>query len=340
MQTNDLGAIRATLNAHLDSLRAPNAPYGHYQMKQGGRVELYAATDAAISRTVMGENLQQSLSPADRQAWISHINSFAQPDGTYTDLPESAGLWHSPEHRNGMVIGALGPLGGRQPRPVSLYDRFDTAAKIGPWLESVNWCQFWTGSHVFWGGMHCFSLSARCTQAWQAAAFAWLDANLDPVSGWWRKGVLHDGNAERQELEGLGGGCHIWPIYQHLGRAFPCPTQVIDSILNMQKPDGSWLNFGNYMELDALYGLKYMGSLAPQHRRGDIAQAVERHGRLVAERWPAFLAGNPNQHMILALCGAFGLLQQHAPDTWRDSNTWSDIFSDPKLYQTRAVETL
>ncbi len=93
--------------------------------------------------------------------WIEHINSFANEDGTYR-----TGI-RAIEHANGTVIGALGALGGKQKYPVRLYDALDSAEKVGPWLEKINWKGQWSGSHVFWGAMHCFSLSSRCTPQWR-----------------------------------------------------------------------------------------------------------------------------------------------------------------------------
>lgn len=130
----------------------------------------------------------------------------------------------------------------------------------------------------------------------------------------------------------------LWPVYQHHDRRFPYPRQVIDSILAIQQPDGSWLGYGNYMELDALYGLAYMSSLAPQYRRSDILDAARRHGRGLAAKWPAFLAKQPDLHVLLGAVGAFGLLQQLLPQTFLDNSHWTDIFSDSRLYQTRLVE--
>ena len=92
------------------------------------------------------------------------------------------------------------------------------------------------------------------------------------------------------------------------------------------------------MELDALYGLAYMRSLAPQHRRTDILDAARRHGRGLIAQWPAFLARKPDLHVLLGAVGAFGLLQQLLPESFVDDARWTDIFSDPRLYQTTAVE--
>ena len=325
----DLSRVRREVRAYADALHVPGKPYGCYQDPRDKAPSLYASCDVVHMRTIMGEDLRKTLTPTQRNEWIAHINAFARPDGTYGPPRKH----HSYEHANGMVTGALGVLGGRQMRPVHFYETFDTPEEVGPWLEKIDWHRQWGGSHLFWGGMHCFSMSRRCTPAWRDRAFAWLDVELDPRTGWWRKGVAPAG-----PLEPLGGGAHIWPIYQHHGRRFPHPQRVIDSILALQKPDGSWLKLGNYMELDALYGLTYMSSLAPSHRRADILEAARKYGRAFVERWPTFLARRPDLHSLLGAVGSFGLLNQLLPETYKDEVRWTDIFSDVRLYQTRSVE--
>ncbi len=325
----DLSTIRRQVMAYVDSLQVPGRPYGCYRDKPNAPPSLYAACDVAILRTIMGEDLKQTVPEPQRKEWIDYINSFADEDGTYHGGKQD----HSRAHANGMVIGALGPLGGRQKYPVRLYDALDTPEKVGPWLEKVDWCHQWGGSHFFWGGMHCFSMSRRCTQAWLSKAFEWLDANLDPNTGWWRKGV-----SPAAPHEPLGGGAHIWPIYQHHNHRFPYPERVIDSILEIQKPDGSWLGYGNYMELDALYGLACMKSLAPDYRKADVASAVSRHGDRLVKVFPDYLRRGPNVHVLLGVVGTFGLLRQMMPEVYVDIVQWTDIFSDVRLYQTDRVE--
>jgi hypothetical protein len=328
----DLSRIRSEASAYAETLRVPSGAAGIYRTPQSPEADMYASCDMAIMRTIMGEDLRTTLTADQRNDWIAHVNSFALPDGNYQRYTHL-----SFEHANGMVIGALGVLGGRQKHPVQLYNAFDTPGKVESWLERIDWREQWSGAHLFWGGMHCFSMSSRCTEAWRRAVFDWLDAELDPQTGWWRKGVPHAPRV--QALQPLGGGAHIWPVYQHHHRRFPFPERVIDSILALQKSDGSWLGYGNYMELDALYGLAYMSSLAPQYRREDILAAAHRHGRGLVRAWPDFLAGHPDLHWLLGAVGGFGLLNQLLPGVYHDERPWTDIFSDKRLYQTAKVET-
>ena len=118
---------------YINSLQVEGKPYGHYRFKPGEEPSFYATTDVAIMRTIMGENLKESLSEKQRLEWIEYINSFANPDGTYK------GGRHVEHHRNWMAISALGPLEGKQLYRVQFYDDFNTTEKIGPWLDQIDW---------------------------------------------------------------------------------------------------------------------------------------------------------------------------------------------------------
>ena len=326
----DLAIARQQILEYCSSLQLSGKPYGAVRTRAlpDAPATLYASCDVAWIRACMGEELKRTLTATQRQQWIGHINSFVRPDGTYEN-PN-----HSETHRNGMVIGALAVLGGKQEYPVSLYDEFDELNEIVPWLEEIRWERQWGASHLFWGGMHCYSMSSGCSRPWRERVFQWLDDNLDPETGWWRKGVPQAG----RHIEVLGGAAHIWPIYQHHQQRFPYPQQVIDSILAMQQPDGSWLGFSNYMELDALYGLAYMHSLVPAYRTDDVAAAARRHGRLVQSRYAQFLSACPDAHTLLAVVGTLALLQELDSERFCDDIRWSDIFSARKFYETDRVE--
>ena len=333
-----LADVRAVMYEHLGSLRDPAGPVGAYRGGLGRSTDFYSSLDVALMRTLMGEDLRTSLPPAERRAWADHINSHQRPDGTFTGIFTH----HSQLHAHGMVIGALGALGESMRHRHSLYAPFADPGSVAGWLARINWAEQWTASHLFWGGMHCYSLSRHCPPVWRETVFAWLDAQLDRATGWWAKGIPH---TDRHQA--LGGSAHILPIYQHHDRAFPAPEALIDSILALQLPDTRWLDQPghypvSYLELDALYALKFAGDSAPAHRGGEIRDAVRRFGRYVESAWSGdratLLAEHP--HVLLGLVGTFGLLQQHLPDEYVDSVTWTDIFSDRRLYQVDAATGL
>jgi hypothetical protein len=333
----DLRRVKEDMNQYCDRLLDREGPYGCYRTARGARPDLYASCDIAQIRAIMGENLAD-LPEEKRTEWIDHINSFVDlyyKDGRYSDTHA-----HSLLHANGMVIGALSVLGGKQQLPVRLYDDFNTVEKVEPWLEQIDWVNQWRASHLFWGGMHVFSFSKHCSSAWRDVVFAWLDRNLDEQTGWWRKNVPH-GNRHQP----LGGSVHIIPLYQHHGRMFPYPERVIDSVLALQLPSGSWLKTDSihvmsYLELDALYALLYMRELAPGYREGEVNDAAVRYGRLVEAYYRSkkeqLFALHP--HQVLAAVGTFGLLQALLPEQYVDDIRWSDIFSDVRFYDTASVE--
>jgi hypothetical protein len=98
----------------------------------------------------------------------------------------------------------------------------------------------------------------------------------------------------------------------------------------------------SYLELDALYALEYMRSLAPDFRRADIMAAVERYFRLVSKYYAESRAQlfTLHPHNVLAAVGTFGLLQRLAPDLVPGSTQWTDIFTDSRFYNVRAVEAI
>jgi len=333
-----LSDVRKSVNEHFESLLESDKPYGSYRTGVSTETDLYASCDVAIAKHLMGERLVHTLENRQREEWISYINSFQQPeDGSYTER-----FNHSKLHANGMTIGALGVLNGKQRYQVCLYNEFNTREKVIPWLEQINWASQWSASHKFWGGIHCYSMSKECSRDWLATVFHWLNTNIDPDTGWWRKGVHH---TDRHQP--LGGSVHILPIYQHHEMAFPLPEKVIDSVLGLQLPDGRWLNRKNgdkhvmhYLELDALYALDFMRRLVPGYRKYDIENAVSRYADLVYEYWndPVQHWKEQHPHHILSIVGTFGLLQKFLPGRFKDPLEWSDIFSDRALYNTSAVE--
>lgn len=335
VSTFDLDDLRDEVLGIFASRHRPEKQFGYYEPPPDSDTGLlYESTDVVLAMVIMNvDPLSVYDSAGQLQAWADYINSFQNEEGHCENAS------HSDLHRNGMVISALGPLRARQKYRVSQYDNFNTPEKLVRWLESLDWVNAYGMSHLVWGGPCYYSFSRECTAEWLDTCIDWLNDNLDPQTGWWRKGVEHD-----VHFAGLGCGCHIWPIYQHHQRPFPYPEAVIDSILALQNEDGGIVdNWVGYIQLDALYGLAYMQQLAPQHRRDDVLAAVNRYADRLLERldelWPYFKGRHA--HTILAIVGILGCLNQLLPDRFVTAGeAWTDIFSDIRFFQTAQVEAI
>lgn len=330
-----LPTVRAVVLDYLESLRDREGPYGCYRYGPGTRPDLYASFDAALMRAMMGEDLG-TLSDSQRRQWIDHLNSYQKAsDGSYFDT-----FGHSPLHANGLVIGALSLLGGRQRYPVRLYEAFADEANVEAWLEQLDWRIIWRESHKIWGGCIPQSFLPSCAPGWGKRVFSWLDARLDPQTGWWCRGVPHT-----DAYQGLGGASHIWPLYQHHDRRFPLPERVIDSILAMQTSSGRWQDLPEtdpptYLEKDATYGLIYMGALAPGYREADIRTASVRYAEFLGRNFDTHRGAFPSLHLHLVrpTVSVYAMLQRLLPDRFADEFAWTDVFTDRRVYRADLVQ--
>lgn len=337
----NLSDVRDYIYNYYDKLLDKDGPYGCYREEKGGRTTLFASVEAAMRRTIIGEDLQISLTKKQRQQWIDLINSYAYqpygktPDGSYSDGFYSRNknghfLW-----MNSKIIAALGILGGKQKFPVTFYNEFNTKEKLIDWLERYNWKWQFLSAHFFQGGITYYSFSKKCSSEWRESVFIWLNNNLDEKTGFWTKG-LKPGNHYQQ----LGGSALLLPLYQHHNRIFPYPERLIDSILNFQFPSGRWFNVKhrhdmNFLEYDVLYTLHYLSSLVPNYRKDDIKRAVQKYSDLVLKFWP-----NRGETFKLDkwFMGIFAILQKMNPDKFYDDVTWTDRFGDKRFFQTDKVE--
>lgn len=337
--------IEADYRNQFERLEDRDGPYGCYRRAVCDRPDLYASVDVALMRGIMQEDLTQALSDHERDEWVSHINSFADSehgssDGSYFDRLNLGKL-----HANGQVIGALGLLGGKKAHPCELYLPFNEPASVKAWLESeIDWSQIWSASHQFWGGAVFYSQHEDSTTAWLDAVINWLDNEADPETGWWRKDIK-----PTRPFEQLGGAAHILPVYQHHDRTPPHPEKLVDSVLAMQDSDARWMpasvgHLGgypmHYLDMDALYILWLAGCWTSGYRQDDTRDAVNRYTGVVIEyyehkRQEMFQL---HPHFWMSALGIFGLLQRLVPERFDEVLGWTDIFSDIRLYQTKAVE--
>lgn len=130
----DLSLVRKNIRKQCNSLLDKDGPYGSYRGGSGTHTSLHSSCDVAIMRTIMVEDLMVTLSDVQRQQWIDFINSFAISRGSdYGSYCDTYGhLFH---HANGLVIGALGVMGGRQKDPDGGKKESFMLTGTSPWEE-------------------------------------------------------------------------------------------------------------------------------------------------------------------------------------------------------------
>jgi len=317
----DLDAVRTRTRRWYERLAAPGMPYGAYRLTPGRPPDMYASADIAWIRWMMDD---LDLTTAQRQQWIQFIQAQQNVgDGTYRHI-----TGHCPAHAFCHATGALNMLGGAHRYVPSFLDRYRKTAGIPEWLDHIDWVRQWGASHDIWGAGLPLACSADTPAAWRAALFQWLDHEVDPKTGFWRRDT-----PARSPLESLGGAFHIWPIYAAMRRPLPYPNKVIDHVLGLQQADGSFDRGFGYGNMDGVWVLQYLTSQVDYRRRAVVA-ALETNLRglvqLYNQRPARFFA---DAHGTESRVATLAILRDGLPDRFRVSRPWRDPWHVRRLFE-------
>ncbi|MBN1344593.1 MAG: LamG domain-containing protein [Phycisphaerae bacterium] len=320
----DLQSIRNDVREWYAGLQAPGKPYGAYRLSPSVPPDLYASADVAWIRWMMDD--LTALSDAQRREWIGFIQDQQQPDGTYRHR-----TGHIATHAFCHATGALNMLGGPQRYAPKFLDRYRDVAKMDQWLSGIDWQHAWGASHDIWGAGLPLACTPETPQAWRDALFAWLDRQVEPRTGMWRRGVQYP-----DALEPLGGAFHIWPIYAALGRELLYPERIIDLVLAMQCPDGSFDGGFGYGNMDGVWVLAYLIDRTA-YRRDEVRQALLRNlsglMRAFGRRKLQWLSG---AHDTESRVAALAILSTVLPDQFRGA-AWRNPWHRRELFVIRVA---
>ncbi|HOX38592.1 MAG TPA: LamG domain-containing protein [Candidatus Brocadiia bacterium] len=275
----DLDVFRDVVRKWHGELQNPGGPYGAYRMTPHHKPDMYASADLAWIRWMMDD---LDLTGAQRREWIGFIQDQQNPDGTYRNITD-----HCPTHAFCHATGALNMLGGRQRYAPAFLNKYYDIGAMPAWLDGIDWKHQWGASHDIWGAGVPIACSPETPDEWRNALFAWLDREIDPNTGFWRKGIECP-----TPMTYVGGAFHIWPIYAALDRPILYPERVIDSILAMRHPDGYLDARFGYGGMDCVWALQYL-SERTQHRRGEVMEALESNLRAMM----AFYNASPHRFL-------------------------------------------
>jgi hypothetical protein len=223
---------------------------GEYTMFPGGNVTLYASCFAAMILHYV--NALYDIDKVKRNKWVDYINGWQDSvTGRFIGLeivPEELTSpkhdWnHVTMHLTAHAIPALHVLGGRPLYPLHFAHRFLDQKNLRDWLDQRDWKDAWLeGNNLLFVGQFLVYLrdfeGKKKAQTALDTYFDWLDAEQDPSTGLWGT------NGYCDSYEALYGAYHQLLVYHYCNRPVHYAQRIIDTVLNLQHPDGSFTRSG------------------------------------------------------------------------------------------------
>jgi hypothetical protein len=284
-RTDLTGAVRRAeeaCHAFLQAHRVGDLPLdppldGGFCLRRGADEEdLYGLVDAVYVLHTLGR-LESLTDPGSRRRWANRILA-CQDDAGWFSRRNLRG--HSREHATAYAIGGITlleveagedhrhhvrPLEGirpilRSPEHMRRWlGRMGLEGPLDPFRKNLGWQYIWRGSHVAGGVAAALGMMGKRADAWWDEAmpvaawlehwFDWLDAEVDPATGLWRR-ALWNRFVRRPTLIDLGGAAHFHWVYVRAGRPIPHPEAVVASVLSLQKPSGLYRDVPYCIDLD------------------------------------------------------------------------------------------
>lgn len=204
-----------------------------------------ASATAALLIGFVGQD--HALTPMDRAAWADHLLAFQEADGLVDDATDYAQptqpqpTWALRAHRTRHVAWAVECLAGRRlGRPLRFVEPCLQRDGLTRFLDAL-WQDMGSGGPWAWGNWvmdlgvlldlqrrHFDDHRADDALGW---LLGWLDAHLDPASGFWNPAGVDDRNA-------MAGAMHLYPLYWARGREVPHFERAVERTLALQQRDG------------------------------------------------------------------------------------------------------
>jgi len=320
-------AVRQGLRRHLESLRPAGAPPGRYRFAPDKEPSLLATCDAVFLRWMVGDPPDE----AEREAWIDEILSHQDP---------RTGAWPGGLHRFGMAIRALNMLGGKPRHPLRFLEPHADPDSMGSWVDAKDWKSPWGPSIEI---LHAATprvlaeKKAGGDRAWSDRFFARLEAHQDPRTGLWGTDV------GASHWDGMGGAFHFFPIYRAAGRPLPHAERMLESVLALREPSGSFRS--GYGQMDACHILRVLADQLGEKAGARVRAREALRGvfdRMLASWDPQakIFRGAPDLHEMVAIYQTIGYTTPAAPDhplarlAWRDA--WGPELWSAELPFSRA----
>jgi hypothetical protein len=306
---------------HLEGLLPKHAVgNGQYQRHQraaghetSGSADAYGCADAANILYTLGT---LPAAGEQRSAMVESIRSFQNAEsGVFYDPT------HSDHHTTAHCVAALELFDEAPAHPLRFLS--EVAQKPGSleqFLDELDWAGPWRASHNGAGIAAALAITGEADEEWFDRYFAWLDAEVSPETGFWRRDRLLSIEDEPGLFGNLAGSFHYHFNYVYFRRAIPHPERVIDSCLTLlaDGPVDIAEKSVGFKDIDWIFCIN-RAERQSGYRRDDVIAALEVVCARVVEQLsdPQYLAsdGFDDLHSIFGGLCAVAELQQALPNS-------------------------
>lgn len=170
----------------------------------------------------------------EREGLIRVLQDFQDAE---TGLFTNPGNYET--HTTAFLSGALYLLGAKPRHQAHALRKYEGREALHRFMDDIDWANApWLGSHLGAGIYASMVLTGTATDEWEDDYFAWLDANADPDTGLWKRGLL----TGAPRFHYIAAAFHYVFSCEHARRALPFPEALLDTCIRAYR-DGECIDF-------------------------------------------------------------------------------------------------
>jgi hypothetical protein len=282
----------------------------------GAAINPYGCADAANILYTLGHFPGE---PAERVEWVGALQDMQDPA---TGLFQEA--THHTFHTTAHCTAALELFDARPRHPLTGLHFLREPGALEKFLAQLDWIKGpWAAAHQGAGLYAALKITGELTPEFEDRYFAWLWAEEDPVTGYWRRGCqMPDGPDTTAPLfHHLAGSFHYLFNHEHARRPLHFPAAMIDTSLRI-RAEKLW-KFAEtlgFAEIDWVYCLS-RPLRQSGHRHDEVKAALHDFAGEYANYLTGLVAKNEvpfdDLHNLFGVMCALAELQTALPGVYR-----------------------
>ena len=255
-----ISAIKKTVESHELERKGEYARW-LWQNEKGDRklgINEYGCADAMNILYTIGEF---QCSPELRKARLDALRSLQNKEtGMFSEAT------HHTIHTTAHCTAAIELFDERPLYPLYGLHKYLEKDALYALLDGLDWYNPWPQSHQGAGVYAALVNAGEETPEFCENYFNWFVENVDPVTGFWKKGYAEnaeyancpDKNGHAAVFAYMAGGFHYLFNHEYAKMPMPYPERVIDSCIKMYDEKALLPSFGRligFLEIDWVYCL-------------------------------------------------------------------------------------